>query len=372
VATELSPGPDGGTPAAAPDWRLADLESLAAAQVDAPAWAYVQGGAGEERALAANLEAFRRRTLLPRYLVDVSRIEIGTTLLGRAVDAPFFVAPMAYQGRLHPDGERAVARAAQAARVLSVVSTLSTESLEAIAAGAPGGERWFQLYLQPELPGSLALVQRAEEAGYTAIVLTVDVPVLAVRDRQSRSGFVELAEPHGNGPTVVPPMRLAVARGPTFELRADTATTWSVVDALRRATSLPIVVKGILSPEDARRAVRAGARGIIVSNHGGRQLDAAPAALDMLPGVVEAVDGGAEVYVDGGVRRGVDVLIALAMGARAVGLGRPVLWALAVGGEAGVGRLFDLLGTELASAMVLSGVRRVAGIDGRLLGPSRR
>jgi 4-hydroxymandelate oxidase len=367
----VRPPPETAPPTAPHDWRLSELEALAAARIDPAAWGYVQGGAGEEQALRANREAIRRRTLLPRYLVDVSRIELQTTLLGRPVDAPFFVAPMAYQGRLHPEGERAVARAARDARVLASFSTLSTDSLEGIAASAPGGERWFQLYLQPELKESRALVRRAERSGYSAIILTVDVPVLAVRDRQARSGFVELDEPRGNGPTVLPPMRLPVRRGPTYDLRVDTATTWSVLDELRRASSLPIVVKGLLSPEDARCAVRGGARGIIVSNHGGRQLDAAPAALEMLPAIVEAVDGAAEVYVDGGFRRGTDVLVALAMGARAVGIGRPVLWALAVDGEAGVARLFDLLETELASAMTLSGVRHLGAVDAHLLGPPR-
>jgi 4-hydroxymandelate oxidase len=353
------------------EWRLNELESLGEKRIDPAAWAYIQGGAGEELALGANRDAFHRRTLVPRYLVDVSTLDLRTTLLGRHVEAPIFVAPMAYQGRLHPDGERATARAAARAGLVAIFSTLSTASLEEIAEAAPEGNRWFQLYLQPDLEASLALVARAERAGYSAIVLTVDMPVFSVRDRQARAGFAELDQPHGNGPKTVPPIRLRVQAGGTYSLRAEAGTTWSILETLHGATTLPIVVKGLLSAEDARRAVKGGARGIVVSNHGGRQLDSAPSALDVLPGIVEAVRGQVEVYYDGGVRRGMDVLIALAMGAHAVGLGRPVLWALAAGGEPALGRLFELFETELASAMALTGRPRIPTIDRGLLGPLR-
>jgi 4-hydroxymandelate oxidase len=354
------------------DWRLNELEALAEKRIDPAAWAYIQGGAGEELALAANRESFHRRTLVPRYLVDVSTLDLRTTLLGRHVEAPLFVSPAAYQGRLHPDGERSTARAAANAGLVAMFSALSTASLESIAEAAPRGNRWFQLYLQPDLEASLALVARAERAGYSAIVLTVDVPVFSVRDRQARAGFAELEQPRGNGPAIVPPVRLGVQAGGTFSLRAEAATTWSILDTLHHATSLPIVVKGLLSPEDARRAVKGGARGIVVSNHGGRQLDSAPSALEVLPEIVEAVRGQVEVYYDGGVRRGMDVLIALAMGAHAVGIGRPVLWALAAGGDPALGRLFELFETELASAMALTGRPRIHTIDRSLLGPLRR
>jgi 4-hydroxymandelate oxidase len=353
------------------DWRLSELEAFAEACVEPATWSYVQGGAGEELALAANREAFHRRTLVPRSLVDVSSLDLRTTLLGRRVEAPIFFAATAYQGRLHPNGEKATAQAAARAGLAAQFSTLSTFSLEEIARAAPEADRWFQLYLQPKLEDSLSLVARAERAEFGAIVLTVDAPVFSVRDRQSRSGFAELEEPLGNRPGVVAPMRLGVRAGGTYSLRGETASTWTVLEDLRKATSLPVVVKGLLSADDARRAVRAGARAIVVSNHGGRQLDSAPAALEMLPGIVEAVRGEIEVYFDGGVRRGMDVLIALAMGARAVGIGRPALWALAAGGAPALGRLVELLETELANAMALAGRPTISSIDRSLLGPLR-
>jgi len=250
-------------------------------------------------------------------------------------------------------------------------STLSSLSLEEIARAAPEGLRWFQLYLQPEFAGTRRLVERAEKAGYRAVVLTADVPVLGVRDRQAEAGFaIDSSEPIGNGPEVVPP-----ARGPTptaagFSLRADGSASWEIVDRLREVTDLPIVVKGVLTASDAREAVRHGACGIVVSNHGGRQLDHVAASLDALPEVVAAVGSDAEVYLDGGVRRGTDVLVALATGARAVGLGRPVLWVLAAGGAAGVSRFLEVLAEEFATAMALTGCGSLSEIHPGLLGTS--
>ncbi len=351
---------------------LSDVEAAGAAHLSPEVWAYVQGGAGEERSVGANRDAFRRRTLRPRALVDVGTIDPTTTLLGERVRVPFFVAPMAYHGLIHPEAEDATARAAAAAGVLNVVSTLSTRSLEDIARAAPSCPRWFQLYLQPDFAVSRRLVERAAASGYRAIVLTVDVPVLATRDRQARGGVaIDEPAPIGNGTDVEAPLREPTADGDRFTLRAEASETWDVVDRVAAASRLPVVVKGVLSADDARRAIDHGARAVVVSNHGGRQLDGAPAALDVLAEVVAGIGSDAEVYVDGGVRRGSDIVLALALGARAVGLGRPVLWALAAGGEAGVARLLFLLRQELVSTMAIAGRRTLAEIDATALGPNR-
>src|SRR5712692_4401167 len=316
-------------------FTLSDLEDAASKKVAGPAWAYVQGGAGEEQTMKANREAFNRRTLRPRVLVDVETLDLSTTILHEKVSAPFYIAPTAYQGLLHSEGELATARAASAANVLAVFSTISSRSLEEIAQAAPAGPRWFQLYLQPDFSTTQRLVERAEKAGYTALVLTVDAPVFGNRDQTILGGFNVGSIPLGNGPDVFPPSR-PTPDGQLYKTRKDASATWDALDRLQEITSLPILVKGILTAEDARLAVDHDARGVIVSNHGGRQLDQAPASLDALPQVVEEVGSETEVYMDGGIRRGSDILIALATGAKAVGLGRLALWALAAGGEGGV------------------------------------
>jgi 4-hydroxymandelate oxidase len=351
---------------------LGDLPEVASHAIPPALWNYVQGGAAEEVTLHDNRAAFHRRTLLPRALVDIQEIDPTTSILGTPVAAPFFVCPMAYHGSIHPEGELGTARAASRAGILAAFSTLSTASLEEIAAAAPEGPHWFQLYLQPDFTSSQRLVQRAERAGYSAIVLTVDLPVLANRDRQRQGGFA-LARwpPLGNGTDIQGPPRTFEPRGRVFTLRAEAATGWDVVERLREVTRLPIVIKGILSVDDARRAVEHGARGIVVSNHGGRQLDGAPASLDMLAAVVTEVGSSAEVYLDGGVRRGSDIVTALALGARAVGLGRPFLWGLGVAGTEGVARVISLLKVDLATTMALTGCRQVSAIDASVLGPWR-
>ncbi len=351
---------------------IGTLEAAAARVLPAAVWAYVQAGAGAEDAMRANHDAFRRRTLRPRALTDVRSLDLSSRMLEDRLAAPLFVCPMARQGLVHPDAELATHRAASDAGVLSVVSTLSTRSLEEIAASSPQGPRWFQLYLQPDFVASRNLVERAERAGYSALVLTVDMPVLGSRDQLLEHDFVLDADaPVGNGAPVLAPSRPPVGERGHFHLRSDAGATWDVLDDLQSITRLPVVVKGLLTGEDARRAENHGARAIIVSNHGGRQLNGAPAALEALPEVVRAVGSEVEVYFDSGIRRATDVLIALALGARAVGLGRPVLWALAVGGEAGVRRFFQLLTTELATEMALTGRRRLAEIDRTLLGAER-
>ena len=347
---------------------LSDLEEAASKKTDKSSWAYIQGGAGEEWTMKANREAFHRRTLRPRILVDVENLEFGTTLLGTNVSAPFYIAPTASHGLVHPDAEAATARAASKANVLAAFSTLTSISLEDIAKAAPTGPKWFQLYLQPEFSITKRLVERAEKAGYKAIVVTVDMPVAGNRDRENQAGS-PLASPTilGNGKEIVRPLRNPIVEGNKAHIRKEASSTWKVVDRLQEITRLPLVLKGVLTREDARHAVVHGAKGIVVSNHGGRQLDGAPASLDALPEVVDEVGSEVEVYFDGGIRRGSDIITALALGARAVGIGRPVFWALAAGGEPGVSKLLSLLKVDLATVMALTGRQNLSEIDKSLV-----
>lgn len=343
---------------------LTDLEEAASRKADRMAWAYIQGGSGEEWTIKANRDAFHRRTLRPRVLVNVENLEFGTTLLGTKVSAPFYISPTASQGLVCKEAEAATSKAAGKSHVMAGFSTLSSISLEEISTAAPQGPKWFQLYLQPEFAVTKRLVERAQNAGYKAIMLTVDMPVAGTRDSETREGSpLASSIVLGNGREVVRPLRNPIVEGDHAHIRAEAANTWDVLDRLRQATKLPLVLKGILTREDARRAVAHGAKGVVVSNHGGRQLDGAPASLDALPEVVEEVGAEIEVYLDGGVRRGSDIVTALALGAKAVGLGRPVLWALAAGGEVGVSKLISLLKADLATVMALTGRSRLAEID---------
>ncbi len=349
---------------------LSELEEVASRKVAPKIWSYIEGAAGTGITDRANRQAFDRWVLLPRILAGVREVDLRTQLLGEAVRAPVFIAPTAYQGLIHPDGEAGTAAAAGRAGLLAMFSTLSSRSLEEIARVRPHGPRWFQLYLQPEWSATERLVGRAEKAGFTAVVLTADVPVLGVRDGQLKTGFaIDASIPVGSGPGVLPPSRGPERVGERYSLGRPVAESWEVVDRLRKATRLPVVVKGVLTAADASASVEHGARAVVVSNHGGRQLDRAPAALAALPAVVAAVGDRAEVYLDGGVRRGSDVLLALALGARAVGVGRPVLWALAANGGAGVDRYLSLLASDLATAMALAGRSALSEIDRSLVAP---
>jgi len=358
---------------AEPGFRnLTELEAAGIGKMTESARAYVEGGSGAERTLRENLAAFARWALRPRALAGSAEVDLRTTLLSESLSAPFFVAPTAYQGTIHPGGECETAQAAARTAVLAAFSTFSSRSLEEIAAASGQGSRWFQLYLQPEFEQSAQLVRRAESAGYTALVLTVDAPMIGVRDRQARGSFAtNLSVRPGNGPQLVEPPASFRNEGGRLILRPDLAVGWEILDQLQEVTRMPIVVKGLLTPEDAIQAVDHGARAIVVSNHGGRQLDGALTSLEALPDVAEAVGPKAEVYMDGGVRRGSDVLIALALGARAVGLGRPILWALAAGGAAGVSHYLELLRYDLAVSMTLAGRSRVTDIDRTLVQPRK-
>jgi 4-hydroxymandelate oxidase len=338
--------------------RLGDFESLARGRLHPASWSYFAGGSWDEHTLRDNLASWNRYRLRPRVLVDVEQVDLHTTLLGREVTMPVGVAPAALHGLAHPDGECATARAAARAGVIQTVSTMASRSIEEVAAAAPGAARWFQLYVQRDRGVTRALVERAAAAGYDAIALTVDLPVLGYRDDVLRIAFDPGRDAYANLPK-----RLVwdAEIDEVLDLRS-VGLTWDSLAEIRGWSSLPLVLKGVLTPEDARLAVEHGAAAIWVSNHGGRQLDRVEAAIDVLPSIVEAVDGRAEVYLDGGVRRGPDVAIALGLGARAVFTARPFLYALACAGEAGVAHALGILREEITRAFALLGVRSTAEI----------
>jgi 4-hydroxymandelate oxidase len=338
-----------------------DYEELARTQLHPAVWDYYSAGANDEVTLRENRAAFERLQLRPRMLVDVSSISTATTLLGTPVSMPIGVAPTAVHGAACTEGECATVRAAGELGALMVASTESTRTLEEIAQAA-AGPVWFQLYFSSRThEGALRLVRRAEVAGYRAIVPTVDAPRSGRKERHVRSRETFEWPPSGN----------FLGEPPGDEEDPDGSLTWEDVKWLREVTSLPIVLKGILTAEDAILGIECGAAGILVSNHGGRQLDTVAATIEALPEVVEAVSGRCEVYLDGGVRRGTDVLKALALGARAVFVGRPVLWGLAVAGADGAKHVLDLLRDELELAMELAGRPTLASVDASLVDPVR-
>jgi isopentenyl diphosphate isomerase/L-lactate dehydrogenase-like FMN-dependent dehydrogenase len=339
---------------------LNDLEPLARQRMSEPAYHYVAGGSYDEVTLGDNLDAWRRYRLLPRVLVDTSAVGTTTRILDRPASV-VGVAPMALHRLAHADGEVATAHGAAAQGAIFTLSTVSSRSMEDVAAAAPDARRWFQLYVHRDRAVARGLVERAQACGFEAIVLTLDLPVLASRDRDRRHAFDPGPDAYGNFP------RRADYDGDWDALvdMRHVALTWDDLGVIAGWSALPIVVKGILDPEDARTAVDNGAAAVWVSNHGGRQLDRVPPAIDALAGIVEAVGMGAEVYLDGGVRRGTDVVTALALGARAVFVGRPMFWALAVGGSEGVARALELLNEETERALALLGVGSPTDLDGR-------
>ena len=338
----------------------------AAAHLGARAAAYLNGAAADEHTARWNCERLAAHRLVPRVCVDVGRLDTSGNLLGTPVPAPVFLSPTAGHRMFHPDGELAAAQGAAAAGMLWTVSTLASLSLEEFAEFAPG-PFWFQLYIQRDRDVTADLVRRAVQAGARAVVLTVDAPVEPLRDAERRSG---LALPRSWRPAnlraAAPP---AVDTAGIYGSWADPAVTWSDVGWLAGLCPVPVVVKGILRDDDARRAVEHGAGAVLVSNHGGRTIDTALATVDALPGVVAAVADRVPVFVDGGIRRGTDILKSLALGATAVGIGRPYLWGLAVGGAAGVQQVCELLGRELEIAMALCGAPTLAEVTADLVLP---
>lgn len=317
-----------------------DYERLAEEKLDANAHAYFAGGAGDEVTLRENVAAFERRKLRPRVLVDVRTVSAATTVLGTDIELPVLIAPVALQRMAHRDGELATARAAAAAGTIMCLSTAATVRPAEVAAAAPEAARWFQVYVFGDRSLTEELIAEAVENGFSALVLTVDVPYLGRRERDLRVDFKI-------------PEHLTPA-GDIFGLGFDAGASWRDLEWLA-GHGRPVVVKGILTAEDARLACEHGAAAVVVSNHGGRQLDGVPAALDALEEVVEAVDGRAEVLLDGGVRRGTDVLKALALGARAVLIGRAMVWGLAAAGEEGVTDVLRLLRDEVELGLALLG-----------------
>ena len=329
-----------------------DFEEAARTRLDSGAYAYFAGGAGDERTLRAHSAAYGRWELRPRVLVDVSEVSTATTVLGTEVSMPLLVAPTAFQRLADPEGELATARAAASAGTVMCVSTLSSVSPAELAAAAPGAPLWFQLYWSRDHGYTEALVAAVVEAGFRALVLTVDLPVAGRRERDLREAF---ALPDD---LPIPNLPFELARTDfhtALHESVDPSLTWRNLEWLRSRCPLPLVIKGVLTAEDALLAAEHGAAGVVVSNHGGRQLDGVPATLDVLPEVADAVGDRIEVLLDGGVRRGVDVLKALALGARAVLAGRTVIWGLAAGGEDGAARVLELLQAEIELGLTLLG-----------------
>lgn len=352
--------------------NLHDLEPLAQEKLPQPIFDFIAGGAEDEVTLRANRAAFEAITFRPRVLVDVSNVDTSTTVLGQTLPFPVMLAPVAMHKLVHPHGEAATARAAKSARTVMILSTMSSVSIEDVAAAADG-PKWFQLYCYTEKGVTERLVRRAEAAGFGALCLTVDVPRLGRRERDLRH-VLEFP------PDVIPQNFVQEIDMSSIPLKSqgsaisayaaslmDQTLTWETIGWLKSITSMPVIVKGILTPEDAVLAADHGAAAVVVSNHGGRQLDSSPATVAVLPEIVDAVGDRLEVIVDGGVRRGTDVLKALALGAKAVLIGRPYIWGLAVNGEAGVAQVLSLLQIELEWAMALCGVTAVDQVTRRLV-----
>ena len=344
---------------------LHELETEARRRLDRAVYDYFAGGADDEVTLGANEAAFARLGLVPRVLRGCGQPRLEIELLGARVSMPIIVAPTAFHRLAHPDGENATARAAAAAGTIMIASMASTIAIEEVAAAAreraasdnPGAGQacvstslWFQLYIQPDLGFTEAIIRLAEAASCSALVVTVDSPAFGRRERDLRNGFVDL--PLG---MCCENLREPTAPRHVREIVFSPALSWEHVDWLRNKTPLKIVLKGVMHPADARIAVERGVDALIVSNHGGRQLDTVPAAIELLPEIGEAVGGRVPLILDGGIRRGTDVVKALALGATAVAIGRPVLWGLAVSGEEGVTQVLEMLRAELQRALTLCG-----------------
>jgi 4-hydroxymandelate oxidase len=349
---------------------LREFEAEARRRLDAATYDLFAGGADDEVTLHANEAAFKRLALMPRVLCGQPVRELGITLLGSHISMPVLLAPTAFHRLAHPDGECATARAAAAANTIMTVSMAATVAVEEIAAAAraqDGGSAnlWFQIYIQPDLGFTEAVIRRAEAAGCKALVVTVDSPVFGRRERSLRNGFTDL--PPGMCCENMRERNVEGEYGAARSFEFSPELSWDHIAWLRRTTSLPIILKGILHPDDAKLAVHHGVDAIIVSNHGGRQLDTVPATIEVLPAIADAIKGSVPLLLDGGIRRGTDVVKALALGATAVLIGRPVLWGLAVAGEAGVTRVLELLRSEFERALVLCGCATLADVNRSLV-----
>jgi 4-hydroxymandelate oxidase len=356
--------------------NLADFEAPAQARVDAAAWAYLNGGAADEITLRANRAAWDAIHLQPRVLRDLSSGHSRVTLLGRELQHPVLLAPIAYQRLFHADGELAIAHAAAAQGAGLVLSAQASVTMEAVAApmlaDPTAGPLWFQLYWRDDRDFMRALLQRVEAAGYQALVLTVDAPVHGARDRERRAGFKlpdDIRAVNLGG--LKKPLDLQPGQSALFDGLMPRAATWREIDWLRAESRLPLLLKGVTHADDARDALARGVSGFIVSNHGGRTLDTLPATAELLPPLRAALGPDVPLLVDGGIRRGTDVLKAMALGANAVLLGRPYVHALAASGALGVAHALRLLRDELEIAMALSGCKTLADAGPALLWPAR-
>ncbi len=344
-----------------------EFEAIARAHVELSAWDYIIGGAEDEITLRENRAAFERTFLRPRYLVDVSQRDLSTTILGTKIPLPLMLAPTGYQTLSHPEGECETARGAGAMGVPMLLSTVSTRAMEDVARAATG-PLWFQLYMMQDEGVNEWLVRRAERNGFRAIVFTVDAMVTGnrERDRRNRLSFANVHVENLLARNEDAPATIINATHYN-DLPWKENLTWRDVEWLRAKTKLPIVIKGLLTREDAHIALEHECAGIVVSNHGGRQLDGALATLDALPDIADWCGDEIEIYLDGGVRRGADILKAVALGARAVCIGRPYVWGLAADGARGVARVIELLRDELDLAMALMGIKNVAELDARVI-----
>ena len=349
--------------------KLEDFEPAARAVLPRGIYDYIAGGSEDEAALRGNREAFARYRFRFKILASTDKTELGNELFGQRFRMPVHLAPTAIQRMAHPDGELGAYRAASGAGIAYALSTLSSAAIEEVAAAATG-PRWFQLYMHADRAVSASFVERAVDAGYSAILLTVDLPRTGRRERDIRNAF---SLPEGLRYANLDARRQGdTAEGPDpFAQNVNAQTNpglgWADLEWLVAKTSLPVIIKGVVRGDDARHAVEVGARGLIVSNHGGRQLDYAIASLDALPEVVQAVGRDVPVLMDGGIRRGTDVLKALCLGAQGVLIGRPFLYALAVGGAAAVTQMLAMLRQEIELSMSLLGVRRLSELSEDLL-----
>ncbi|KFP06070.1 Hydroxyacid oxidase 1, partial [Calypte anna] len=346
---------------------VADFEEYAKKFLPKSVYDYYRSGADDQQTLAENVAAFSRWKLYPRVLRDVSVMDLSTTVLGQKISMPLCVGATAMQRMAHPDGETATAKACQAMGTGMMLSSWATSSIEEVAEAAPDGLHWLQLYVYKDREVTKSLVRRAERAGYKGIFVTADTPFLGRRIDDVRNKFQ--LPPHLSD--------LAFSSGKDFGENSglsvyvaeaiDPSINWEDIKWLRGLTSLPIIVKGILRADDAKEAVKIGVNGILVSNHGARQLDGVPATIDVLPEITEAVEGKVEVFLDGGVRKGTDVIKALALGAKAVFIGRPLIWGLVYQGEEGAKEVLQMLKEEFRLAMALSGCQRVEEIGRTLI-----
>ncbi|WP_240375632.1 lactate 2-monooxygenase [Bacillus piscicola] len=339
---------------------------------------YVAGGAGSEQTVRSNRSAFERWQIVPRMLQDVSDRDLSVSLFGETFASPLMLAPIGVQSIIHPDGELASAKAASTVGIPFTASTLSTNPMEAIASAAGDSPKWYQLYWNEDNDMNASLLKRAEQAGYSAIVVTLDTTLVAWRERDLRNAYLPFLLGEGIGNYLhdpvfcsklekVPYEDMEAAINAYLKVFGNTRVTWDDIDFLRKHTSLPIILKGILHPEDARLALHHGVDGIVVSNHGGRQVDGSVPAIDALPRVAEVVRGRIPVLMDSGIRRGADVLKALALGADSVMIGRPFVYGLAVAGEKGVEQVIRNLIADIDLTLALSGKKSIGEIDRSLI-----